>query len=221
MSEEIFEYVAELQARLDADAALAAAFNELTFGRRKEYHFHIARAKKAETRTKRVADAIPKILAGQGLRDAWANKRPKLVPDADGVVRLSGGNPQIAKGDGRDPVEAYVSAMAGWKQTVGRRLDELILAEVPAVEMAVRWNSPFYGTTEHGWFASFHCFDAYVKVTFLNGAHLDPPLPIAAKDPDAAYLHITQADAIGDADFARQFRSWVAHAARLPAWNGF
>ena len=32
-----------------------------------------------------------------------------------GPVLLSGGNPQIPKGDGDAPVQAYIAAMPGWK----------------------------------------------------------------------------------------------------------
>ncbi|MDH4144732.1 MAG: DUF1801 domain-containing protein, partial [Acidimicrobiia bacterium] len=83
-----------------------------------------------------------------------------------GPKLLSGGNPQIPKGDGDGPVEAYLQAMPGWKATVGRRLDELVVEVVPGVRKAVRWNSPFYGVEGRGWFLSFHCFTKYVKVTF-------------------------------------------------------
>ncbi|MCD9622843.1 hypothetical protein LUW87_03165 [Rhabdothermincola sp. EGI L10124] len=31
------------------------------------------------------------------------------------VKLLSGGNPQIPKGDGDEPVQAYIAAMPGWK----------------------------------------------------------------------------------------------------------
>lgn len=71
---------------------------------------------------------------------------------------LSGGNPQIPKGDGDGPVEAYVAAMPGWKRDVGRRLDALVIEAVSGVKKAVRWNSHFHGTDEHAWFLSFHCF---------------------------------------------------------------
>ena len=81
-----------------------------------------------------------------------ASKRPPLVPNADGVILLSGGNPQIAKGDGDAPVQAYIAAMPGWKSDVGRRLDQLIVGAVPGVKKAVRWNSPFYGVEGMGWF---------------------------------------------------------------------
>ncbi|WP_419938762.1 hypothetical protein [Candidatus Palauibacter sp.] len=33
---------------------------------------------------------------------------------------LSGGNPQIPKGDGDAPVQAYIAAMPDWKREVGR-----------------------------------------------------------------------------------------------------
>ena len=61
--------VDELQARLDADPALRAAFDALTPGRRREYHLHISSAKQASTRTSRVEACVPKILAGKGFRD--------------------------------------------------------------------------------------------------------------------------------------------------------
>ena len=90
---------------------------------------------------------------------------------------LSGGNPQIPKGDGDAPVQAFIDAMPGWKHDVGRRLDDLIVAVVPDVQRAVRWNSPFYGVEGNGWFANFHCYTRYVKVTFFNGASLRPQPP--------------------------------------------
>lgn len=61
--------VEELQRRLDGDAGLRAAFEALTPGRRREYHLHIAEAKRSTTRESRVDKVTPRILAGQGLRD--------------------------------------------------------------------------------------------------------------------------------------------------------
>jgi hypothetical protein len=65
---------------------------------------------------------------------------PEPQPGAKPVL-LSGGNPQIAKGDGDAPVQAYIAAMPGWKSDVGRRLDALIARTVPGVRKAVKWNS--------------------------------------------------------------------------------
>ena len=65
---------------------------------------------------------------------------------------LSGGNPQIAKADGDAPVQAYIAAMPGWKRDIGKRLDALIVRNVPNVRKAVKWNSPFYGIEGQGWF---------------------------------------------------------------------
>jgi len=59
----------ELQARLDADAALKAAFHGLTPGRQREYNLHISGAKQSATRARRVAQHEARILAGKGLRD--------------------------------------------------------------------------------------------------------------------------------------------------------
>ena len=85
---------------------------------------------------------------------------------------LAGGNPQIAKGDGDGPVQAYIAAMPGWKSELGRRLDALVMATVPTARKGVRWNSPFYGSEVGGWFVSFHVLTKYVKVTFFDGLSL-------------------------------------------------
>lgn len=74
------------------------------------------------------------------------------------VKLLSGGNPQIAKGDGDAPVQAYIAAMPEWKRDIGKRLDALIVKSVPKVRKAVKWNSPFYGLEGKGWFLVFHTF---------------------------------------------------------------
>src|ERR1041384_6070921 len=89
------------------------------------------------------------------------------------VKLLSGGNPQIARGDGDAPVQAYIAAMPGWKRDLGARVDALVTRTVPGVRKAVKWNSPFYGVEGQGWFLSFHVFTRYVKFTFFKGAALD------------------------------------------------
>jgi hypothetical protein len=43
----------------------------------------------------------------------------KSRPATGKPALLSGGNPQIAKGDGDAPVRAYLAAMSGWKREVG------------------------------------------------------------------------------------------------------
>ncbi len=125
---------------------------------------------------------------------------------------LSGGNPQIAKGEGDGPVQAYIAAMPGWKRAVGERLDALVTRAVPGVRKAVKWNSPFYGAGGEGWFLSFHCFAKYVKVAFFRGAELSPLPPGASKQKDVRYLDIHEGDVIDEALLV----DWVAQASRLP-----
>ena len=134
------------------------------------------------------------------------------MPD-DAPKLLSGGNPQIPKGEGDGPVQAYIAAMPGWKQEVGRRLDALIGRIVPDARKAVKWNTPFYGAAgDAGWFLSFHCFARYVKVTFFRGSALDPPPPGASKYPQVRYFDIRE-----DAPFdAVRLAAWIEQAGRLP-----
>jgi len=125
---------------------------------------------------------------------------------------LSGGNPQIPKGDGDAPVRAYIAAMPGWKRDVGRRLDAIIVRAVPGVHKAVKWNSPFYGVEGNGWFLSFHCFTKYVKVAFFGGTSLRPLPPGASKQKDVRYLDIHENDRLDEAQFA----AWVKQASQFP-----
>jgi hypothetical protein len=128
------------------------------------------------------------------------------------VVLLSGGNPQIPKGEGDAPVQAYIAAMPEWKRAIGRRLDALIGRTVPGVRKAVKWNSPFYGSASgDGWFMSFHVFARYVKVTFFRGTQLKPRPAGASKHPEVRYCDIRE----GELDEA-QMASWIEQAAALP-----
>jgi hypothetical protein len=130
-------------------------------------------------------------------------------------VLLTGGNPQIAKGDGDAPVQAYIAAMPGWKQDVGRRIDALIVKAVPGVQKAVKWNSPFYGLEGQGWFVTFHVLTRYVKVTFFKGVSLDPMPPgFTAKSGEARWIDLPE----GDLDEA-QLTKWMKQAAKLPGWK--
>lgn len=126
-------------------------------------------------------------------------------------VLLSGGNPRIAKGYGDGPVKDYIAAMPGWKQDVGRRIDDIVMRTVPGVQKAVKWNSPFYGNEGDGWFLSLHVFTRYVKVTFFRGTALRPVPPGASKHPEVRYLDIREGDAFED-----QLADWVGQASRLP-----
>ena len=141
---------------------------------------------------------------------------PAWKPPSGPPVLLSGGNPQIPKGDGDEPVQAYVAAMPGWKRDVGRRIDDLIVRNVPGVRKAVRWNSPWYGVEGQGWFVSCHVFNRYIKVTFLMGAALEPPPPGAGKDKDARWIDIYE----GQLD-EEQLADCVRQAAAIPGWPGF
>jgi len=125
---------------------------------------------------------------------------------------LSGGNPQIAKAYGNEPVKAYIAAMPGWKSGVWKRLDALISRTVPGVRKAVKWNSPLYGMEEHHWFLGVHCFAKYIKVAFFRGAALKPIPPGTSKQKDVRYLDIHEDDKIDEAQFA----DWVKQASRLP-----
>jgi hypothetical protein len=125
---------------------------------------------------------------------------------------LAGGNPQIPKGEGDAPVRAYIEAMPGWKRDVGEQLYRLVLGTVPDVHRAVKWNQPFFGVADDGWFMAFRCFTAYVQVQFFRGSSLRPEPPKAATHPEVRYLDVHEGDEL-DLD---QLRSWIDQASQLP-----
>jgi hypothetical protein len=140
-----------------------------------------------------------------------AKKSAANKADAKPIL-LSGGNPQIPKGDGDAPVQAYIAAMPDWKSAAGRQLDALIERTVPGVQKAVKWNSPFYGVKGDGWFLNFHCFTNYIKVAFFRGQSLKPMPPEASKSHDTRYFHLHEGEELDEAQFA----DWVLQASRLP-----
>jgi hypothetical protein len=165
----------------------------------------------ANTGTK--AKGSPK--AGAKARSRASEARPIKARKGEkaAVVLLSGGNPQIAKADGDAPVQAYIAAMPGWKRDLGKRLDALIVRNVPGVRKAVKWNSPFYGIEGQGWFLSFHCFTKYVKVTFFRGTSLRPLPPGESKHEEVRYLDIHEDDQLDE-----KLASWIRQASELPGW---
>lgn len=138
-------------------------------------------------------------------------KTPSGPTPSGDIVLLSGGNPQIAKGYGDDVVQTYIAAMPGWKHDIGAAIDTLVTRLVPGVQKAVKWNTPFYGLEKDSWFLSYHCFNAYVKVTFFRGTAMDPVPPGASKHPEVRYLDIRE----GALDEA-QLSHWILQASRLP-----
>jgi hypothetical protein len=174
-------------------------------------------AKKAAAKGGARNAARPRKTAAKSSPKSSARKSPKPAPKSSSrsptgkVVLLSGGNPQIAKGYGEAPVQAYIAAMPGWKRDVGRRLDAIISRTVPGVKKAVKWNSPFYGVENDLWFLCFHVFERYVKVTFFRGSSLRPQPLGKSKYKAVRYLDIHE----GELDEA-QFADWAKQASKLP-----
>jgi hypothetical protein len=169
-------------------------------------------AKPAAARRTAAKKTAAKKVAAEAKPGGTTAKKADAKRGAEAPKLLSGGNPQIAKGYGDTPVQAYIAAMPGWKRDLGRRLDALIERTVPGVHKAVKWNSPFYGMEDDSWFLSFHCFTRYVKLAFFRGTSLRPVPPGKSKHEQVRYLDIHEDDEFDEAQFA----DWVTQASRLP-----
>ena len=151
-------------------------------------------------------------------KTAPVKKTVKKAAPKKAVKLLSGGNPQIAKGDGDASVQAYIKAVPGWKQEIAKRVDAIVTKTIPEVKKAVKWNSPFYGIEGQGWFLSMHCFNNYVKVAFFKGVYLTPPLPGQSKQKEVRYLDIKEGEFAPALE--KQLVKWVRQAATIPGWLG-
>ncbi len=171
--------------------------------------------RKSAKLAKKPAKLARKAAARQGARKAAKARKAAPKSQSRKVAKptlLAGGNPQIAKGYGDAPVQAYVAAMPGWKSDVGRRIDEIIVRTVAGVHKAVKWNSPLYGVEGQDWFLGIHCFTNYIKVAFFRGASLRPVPPGESRSKDTRYLDIHENDQFDEAQFA----DWVKQASQLP-----
>jgi hypothetical protein len=169
-------------------------------------------AKKTDKKPAKVVKVVKKVAAKKPAAAKAAKSAAEKTPRAAAPKLLSGGNPQIAKGYGEEPVQAYIAAMPGWKREVGARLDAVITRAVPGVQKAVKWNSPFYGLEGKGWFLGFHCIAKYIKVAFFRGTSLRPVPPVESKQKEVRYLHLYEDDAFDE----KQITDWVKQASRLP-----
>jgi hypothetical protein len=172
----------------------------------------------------RLARAMPSRVRPKAAKRPAGMKNPKVARSkaaagkpagkAGKAKLLSGDNPQIAKGYGDAPVQAYIAAIPGWKKEVTRRLDALIVQAVPNVRKAVKWNSPLYGAKdeEAGWFLGLHMYTRYVKVAFFRGAALRPPPPGASKHKHVRYLDIHEDDDLDEGLLVK----WIRQASQLP-----
>lgn len=84
------ELVDELQDRIRADPAFAAAWEALTPGRQRGFNIHFGKAKRSATRASRIEAALPKILAGKGIFEC-ACGLSKRMPKCDGSHRNATG----------------------------------------------------------------------------------------------------------------------------------
>ena len=152
-------------------------------------------------------------------RNMWPSRR--FTDDAD--LNRQGlewcdtvANRRIPRRQTATPRCRPTSRPPGWKSDVGRRLDDLIVRNVPDVRKAVRWNSPWYGIEGESWFVSYHGFTRYVKVTFLNSASRSPVPPGSGKDKDSRWVDIYE-DILDE----EQMADWIRQAAALPGSRGF
>lgn len=133
------------------------------------------------------------------------------MTDKKKPTHSSSTNPHIPKGNGDEAVQAYISAMPGWKSALGEQIDATVEKNFPEVRKQVRWNTPFYGKRRR-LVSRVYCFKNYVQITFMSGSSLDPVPPKASKVEGTRYLEIHEHEALDK----EQLAAWVQQALKLP-----
>jgi hypothetical protein len=120
--------------RLRGNATLRADTSPLPLWRRSERLVCVTARDRlcheAATVTARRSRTTPRPLPSTNDGVPMANSERNADKNSGSEPKLlSGGNPQIPKGEGDEPVQAYVAAMPGWKRSLGERLDGLIVLQ--------------------------------------------------------------------------------------------
>jgi uncharacterized protein YdeI (YjbR/CyaY-like superfamily) len=77
------EFVEELYAKFEQDAAFKVAFQSLTPGKQRAYHIHFSGTKQPKTRIDRIEKYTDRILKGKGFHDCVCG-HSKRMPTCDG-----------------------------------------------------------------------------------------------------------------------------------------
>ena len=131
------------------------------------------------------------------------------------ATRRAGGRAGTSgKADGKAPVQAYIAALPAWQRELAQRFDNLMTREVPGVRRVIKWGLPFYGVKDQGWFVSCGAFATALKITFFQGASLNPAPP-SGKGKQLRCIDIRSSEEFNRAQLA----SWVRQAAKLPGFG--
>ncbi len=143
--------------------------------------------------------AITRRRGDRGIQSAPKARKPASLP----------------KSDGNAGVRAYIASMEPWQAAIARRVDALVVKQVPGVHKAIRWRCPFYGVEGQGWFLAFNCFQRHIKFSFFKGTSLKPVPPVG-RFREVRSLDVRQSDRLDQ----RLLASWIRQAASIPGWDG-
>ena len=146
---------------------------------------------------------------------AKAAKAAKAKPAVKrAAATRSGGAARADKGEGEPAVRALFAAMPAWQREVAQRIDAAVRRGAPDAVRAVKWGAAFYGMPGNGWFASTKGFSKVVKLTFFQGASLEPVPPVGEHERGRG-LAVGEGGALDEAQVA----AWVRQASQLPGWG--
>lgn len=82
-------------------------------------------------------------------------------------------------------------------QPLVKRVDELIIQEIPNLHYSIKWGNAFYGTPELGWLIEVGAFAKSMNIVFLNGANFKRQPPLGSDD-QTRYIKVISLAEIND-----------------------
>lgn len=82
-------------------------------------------------------------------------------------------------------------------QSLVKKVDELIIQQIPNLHYSIKWGKAFYGTPELGWIIEVGAFAKSMNIVFLNGARFERQPPLGT-DAQTRYIKVTSLDEINN-----------------------
>jgi hypothetical protein len=116
--------------------------------------------------------------------------------------------------DSHADIDEWFGRLMPHLQPIVRELDELIRAQIPGLQYAVKWRKAFYAVPGLGWIIELAAYDISVNVVFLGGVDFDPAPPLGVIDR-TRYVKITSLDETKQP----QLQNWIEQSARTSGWR--
>lgn len=99
-------------------------------------------------------------------------------------------------------------------QPLVKRIDQIIIENIPNLHYAVKWSKAFYGTKERGWLIEISAYSKSMNIVFLNGASFERQPPLGS-DAQTRYIKVSTLEEINHPSIL----DFIEQARKLEGWK--